>query len=115
MKKKLITKGDVIFMISAFLFGVILLIMMRSFMHKGKRIKVSIDGKVVLVASLEEDKEYSFDGYNGGFNTVVVKNNKAYIKEADCPDRLCVKQGKISKTGETIICLPHRLIVEVIE
>ena len=43
-----------------------------------------------LVGEQEEDKEYSFDGYNGGFNTVVVKNNKAYIKEADCPDRLCV-------------------------
>ena len=39
MKKKLITKGDVILIISAVLFGVILLIMMRSFMHKGKRIK----------------------------------------------------------------------------
>ena len=35
------------------------------------------------------------------------------MKEANCPDKLCIHQGKISKNGETIVCLPHGLIVEI--
>ena len=35
--------------------------------------------------------------------------------KATCPDHLCIKQGKINKKGATIVCLPHHLVVEVIE
>jgi hypothetical protein len=35
------------------------------------------------------------------------------MKEAECPDRSCVKQGKISKNKESIVCLPNKVIVEV--
>jgi hypothetical protein len=35
------------------------------------------------------------------------------MKDADCPDKLCEKTGKISKNGETIVCLPHRVVVEI--
>ncbi|MGL6105149.1 NusG domain II-containing protein [Romboutsia sp.] len=48
-----------------------------------------------------------------GNNTVVVKNNSIQITEADCHDDLCVKQGIISKVGESIICLPHELVIEI--
>ena len=35
------------------------------------------------------------------------------MEEADCPDRLCVRQGAVSRVGESIICLPHELVVTV--
>ena len=35
------------------------------------------------------------------------------MKEADCPDHLCMKQGEISHKGETIVCLPNRVVIEV--
>ena len=35
------------------------------------------------------------------------------MKEADCPDKYCVKQGKIKNVGETIVCLPHKVVVEI--
>ena len=35
------------------------------------------------------------------------------MTSADCPDHLCVKQKAISKEGESIICLPNKVIVEV--
>ena len=37
-----------------------------------------------------------------------------YIKDATCPDKLCQKQGHISKNGQQIICLPNQVIVEII-
>ena len=35
------------------------------------------------------------------------------MAEADCPDRLCVRRGPVRYAGETIICLPHKLVVTV--
>ena len=48
-----------------------------------------------------------------GYNRLVIENGSAYMAEADCADRYCMAYKPISKSGETIICLPHRLVVEV--
>lgn len=71
---------------------------------------VKVDGKIEGTYSLGEDQEISI---NGGTNTLVIKNNRAKMKEADCPDQLCVNQKAISKNNESIICLPNKVVVEV--
>lgn len=73
-------------------------------------ITVKVDGVVEGVYSLAEDQEIPI---NGGTNMLVIKNGKADMVEADCPDKLCVKQKAVSKNHESIICLPNKVIVEV--
>lgn len=80
---------------------------------KSGNVVVKVDGEVVGVYPLSEDRETVIRTENGT-NTLVIKDGTAYLKDADCPDKLCVKQGKISKTGKIIICLPHKLIVEIV-
>ncbi|SCL84085.1 hypothetical protein PP176A_0572 [Sporanaerobacter sp. PP17-6a] len=48
-----------------------------------------------------------------GYNLIEIGDKKVRVIEADCPDKLDVKQGYISKPGETIVCLPNRLIIEI--
>lgn len=48
-----------------------------------------------------------------GENTVIIKNGGAYIIEANCPDKLCVKSGFIDEVGEVVVCLPHELVIEI--
>lgn len=48
-----------------------------------------------------------------GYNLIEIGDEKVRVIEADCPDKLDVKQGYISKPGETIVCLPNRLIIEI--
>ncbi|KXB92024.1 hypothetical protein HMPREF3033_00867 [Veillonellaceae bacterium DNF00751] len=48
-----------------------------------------------------------------GYNTIVVKNDTIGIIDADCPDKICIKQGFISQPGATAVCLPHRLLIEI--
>ena len=50
---------------------------------------------------------------NGGSNILVIENGQAWLSEANCPDHICVKQGKIHYTGQVITCLPNRLTVTV--
>ena len=46
-------------------------------------------------------------------NILVIEDGRAYLSDANCPDKLCVHQGKISRTGEVITCLPNKLTVTV--
>ena len=48
-----------------------------------------------------------------GTNVVVVENGAVYVREADCDNQDCVHQGKLSAPGHQIICLPHKLWIEV--
>ena len=54
-----------------------------------------------------------FDTDTGFINTLVIENGKADMISADCPDKLCVKQHAISSNGETIVCLPNKVVVEI--
>ena len=47
------------------------------------------------------------------FFDVTIENGKADMISADCPDKLCVNQHAISSNGETIVCLPNKVVVEV--
>ncbi|MER2183468.1 MAG: NusG domain II-containing protein, partial [Clostridia bacterium] len=50
---------------------------------------------------------------NGGTNTLVIENGEAWVSEANCPDKICMGMGKISKNGEFIACLPNQVIIVV--
>ena len=56
-----------------------------------------------------------FSGKGSGYNKIRVEDGKAYMEEANCPDGYCEEQGKISRHTQTIVCLPHKLVVEVLE
>lgn len=74
-------------------------------------VEISVDGKVAKSFSLDEDLEIMLDTGN----MLVIKDGQVCIENADCPDGLCVKQGSISKANESIICLPNKLVVRIVE
>ena len=73
---------------------------------------------VVTVRTSDGDEVYPLnkDGVfslNGGTNTLVIENGEAWVSEANCPDKVCMGMGKISKNGEFIACLPNQVIIVV--
>lgn len=48
-----------------------------------------------------------------GSNRIVVEKGEVYMDDSDCKNRLCIRQGRISRPGETIICMPNRVVVEI--
>ncbi len=74
------------------------------------KVVVRVDGEITDTFLLEENGTYSL---NNGTNILVIEDGKAWLKEANCPDKLCVKQGKISKVNQCITCLPNKLTVTV--
>jgi len=90
-----------------------LLIFQFTNISKGDWVVVTQEGKNIGKFLLAEEKEIPIQYENGGFNLLIIQENEAYIKEADCPDGLCIKQRSISRQGESLICLPHRLVVTI--
>ncbi|MCI8889442.1 MAG: NusG domain II-containing protein [Hungatella sp.] len=77
-------------------------------------VEVSVDGKVVEELDLNKDGEFVIKGYGSGTNTLIIEDGQAYISDATCPDRICIYQGKISSSGEMIICLPNLMIAKIV-
>lgn len=80
----------------------------------GKYAQISVDGKVLYSLPLAQNCQQTV-ATEYGENTVVICDGQCYVSLADCRDEICIKRGKISKAGESIVCLPHRLIVEVVQ
>ena len=75
-------------------------------------VEIQIDGKVVETLDLQ--KEHAFK-INGGTNTVQIENGKVKMAAANCPDQICVHQKAISRNGESIICLPNKIVLKIVD
>ncbi len=106
--KKLITKKDFILLL------IVLLVAIAGILHvnsanKGTTAEIKVDGETVETILLQDD--YFEKEINGV--TVCCENSEIYVKESTCPDKVCVRSGRISKAGEGIICAPNRVAVEI--
>ena len=81
--------------------------------QKGNTAVVTIDGREYGRYDLTEDQTVIIENEHGR-NVILISNNTLQMTEADCPDKYCVSKGTISNVGETVVCLPHRLVAEII-
>jgi hypothetical protein len=102
-----------------FLIGIILMIAVVSFLvinatkQDGDKVVIEIDGKFYKELPLNVDTTLVIETANGGTNTLVIENGHADVIDATCPDKICVDQKHIENNGETIICLPNKVLIEV--
>lgn len=80
----------------------------------GSQLEIRIDGVVTERRSLSEDCKKQIQTPDGGSNWFEIKNGTVYMREADCHDKICVGMHGISKSGETIVCLPHKLVLAIV-
>ncbi|MBQ8518557.1 MAG: NusG domain II-containing protein [Agathobacter sp.] len=80
---------------------------------EGSNIVITVDGKDYGTYSLLEEQTITI-GEGETINIIEIKDGKAYMREASCPDQLCVDQNEISFDKESIICLPNKVVITVI-
>lgn len=79
-------------------------------------VTVSVNGEHVHEMELKKDHRreiYEHEDSQGRRNVITREGEKVFISEANCSDSLCVLQGEITEAGETIVCLPHKVLVEI--
>ena len=107
-------KSDILLLGGLVLVGVVFAMLLMLTRQQGAQVQVSVSGTVTACYPLERDGVYSIAAENGGTNLLVIADGKAHMEEATCPDGLCVNMGSINKNGQSIVCLPNQVVVEVI-
>lgn len=106
-------KKEIIAVLILIIIAVVSFVCIKFFAEgKGKYVKVYVNEKLTKTFDLTKDREY-FIETKIGYNLLIIKNEKARILDADCPNKICVDKGYISKNGESIICLPHHIVVTI--
>ena len=80
----------------------------------GDMVRVTVDGELFGVYSLSETVTAEVPSGEGQYNRFVIQDGKAYMESASCPDGICVDHRPIFRDGESIVCLPNRVVVTVI-
>lgn len=105
-------KYDVIFMICVLMIAASISIWYSVLARQeAGQIRITVDHQIYGNYLLNVDQKVKINDTN----ILVIENNFAYMKEATCPNKDCIHQKEISKKGETITCLPNKVIVEVID
>lgn len=109
-------RNDIILAVVIILIAAAGLLLFALNKEDGSFVVIKIDGVITETYPLSENREVSIKtGENDeNINILVIKDGKAHIKEADCPDKICVETRAVSFVGETIVCLPHKVVIEVI-
>lgn len=106
-------KNDIKLVVALLVIGFVIMGIMQLLKQEGGEAVVTVDGEEIASYSLDKNGSYEITGVDGGKNTLVIEDGQAYMSQADCPDELCVKTGRVQYDGETIVCLPHKVVVTI--
>lgn len=107
---KWIKRSDIIFTASIVAAALIIWGLLTA-APEGKTAVVMLDGVTVATLSLDDDTVYTVQGdYT---NVLRVEDGEIFVAETDCPNKICQKQGAISRAGQTIVCAPNKMTVTI--
>ena len=115
MKYRLIRKTDII--IVAFVIAAVgmFLIFTNYGDKKGLKAEISVNGEITEIIELDKitEKKTVIPGTDPAV-VIAAENGTVYFESAQCKDKLCVSRGKLSKKGDTAVCLPARTVITVV-
>ncbi len=105
-------RNDILLVAAVLLLAAAAFLIFRFTGTQGDRVVVLIGGEQTASYPLSEELETVIRTGEES-NTLVIRDGKALVTAATCPDGICVDHHPISKSGETIVCLPHQVVIKV--
>ncbi|MBR0374545.1 MAG: NusG domain II-containing protein [Mogibacterium sp.] len=116
MHRKLFTKADFILLALLVVIGVAGSVLLAAGRTAGGTVVIKVDGELYGTYPLSEDRTVTVtvgDPSAGDYNIVEIKDGAVRVTEASCKNQVCVHHAAITRSGESIICLPNRMIVTI--
>ncbi len=109
---KIIKRADIILIAAIVVAGIWLSAVLILGKSEGQTLRVTVDGKLYGTYNTSIDSTVTVS--NGeDLNTFEIKNGRVDMVNANCPGFDCVHEHSIGKHGETIVCLPHKVVLEI--
>ena len=114
-KKERRVRNDILLIAALLLISALGAVYLFVFRSGGNMVEVTVDGKLYGKYSLSQNiTEDIYSGENKSqCNRLIIRNGKAFVETATCPDGICVAHRKIFRDGESIVCLPNRVVITV--
>lgn len=107
-------KGDIIIIISVIISALLIFFITSDMLIYESDVifvEINLNGDIIHKLSIEDDVEILVeDNYQ---NLVVIEGNSVKVINSTCPDGVCENFGNIQKEGQTIICMPNKLIIQI--
>ena len=107
-----IRRMDLVLALAVLAAALVLFLLLRPADSPGGWAVVTVDGVETGRYSLREDRTVRICGETG-YNILEIRDGAAAVTQADCGDHTCVRTGAISRSGQSIICLPHKVVVRI--
>lgn len=101
-------KGDFVIIGFTTIIFALTIILLIPFSKQGSRVVIKQNNKIIYNQSIRINKTV-----DTGTNCVIIKDGIVYMDNASCKNQVCVNTGEISKKGESIVCLPNKVIIEI--
>ena len=109
---RIIKKADIILFICLILIGGALSYLAFSGSSTGDLVVVKVNGEIYGKYSLSKDRTITVNR-DGHMNKITIKGGKVQVSKSNCKNQVCVKQGSISTTHQSIVCIPNRVVVSI--
>lgn len=106
-------RNDLLLIGGLLLLAAALLIWLFCFRPAGANVEITIDGEHYKTFALSQEITEEIYSSEGGRNILIIRDGKAQMQSASCPDGICVDHAPIFREGESIVCLPNRVVVTV--
>lgn len=104
-----IRKNDIFLVASVIILCIIIAVIPFFFSSDGSSVLIYVDGELYAEKSLNENSVTDIDG----LMQVVIENGKAYVENSVCPNGACEHSAPVSASGESIICLPNKIMIKI--
>ena len=109
----MIKKADIVLLIINLAVGIPLSVLSITAGTAGDKVQISADGEVYGIYPLDMDREIEVTE-DGHTNHITIKDGQVSMSYSTCRNQVCVNTGAISQTKDAIVCLPNRVVVEII-
>ncbi|MBN1572580.1 MAG: NusG domain II-containing protein [Deltaproteobacteria bacterium] len=106
-------RSDIIFIVICVVLIATAFVFFKSISANAGRTVVIEEGNEVFgTYPISEDRVIEVTGILG-VSTVVIEDGEVYMKDSPCPNKVCINMGRISKKGDTIVCIPNRIYITI--
>jgi len=113
---KMLKRADILLIIILLFLSLLPLLFLPDSQASAVHADITINGQLWRRVPLSAHKGHetiTVKTPDGHYNTITIDDDTIAVQEADCPDRICIQQGKAKKPGDIIVCLPHKLLIEI--
>jgi hypothetical protein len=85
----------------------------RHMMNEGDTVQIEVNGTLYATMPLHSEQTLSVPGPLGK-TEVIIKEGKVFVSASPCRNKICVRTGEISYSGQLIACVPNKVVIRVI-